>query len=117
VILWEAAEKRRPSRSTMADHRGLEIGRSRHTARSPHPPARLPTAAIGMQEQSSIAAVHHCNTETHEAGRAIAELVRDPSPLRNSFGTEQHCSNFAMGRAIEASIEGAQGENKPVPAR
>jgi len=36
VILWEAAEKRRPSTITMAEHGGLQIGRSRYPARSPH---------------------------------------------------------------------------------
>jgi hypothetical protein len=39
VILWEAAEKRRPSRITLADHGGLEIGRSRHRVRSPYRPS------------------------------------------------------------------------------
>ena len=94
----------------MADHRGLEIGRSRNPARSPHP-TRLQTAAIGMQKQPPIAAVHHANAETHEASRAIAQFMGDPVPLRNSFGTEQYCSNFSMGCAVETAIECAQSED------
>ena len=100
----------------MADHGGLEIGRSRNPARSPHLPA-LRTAAIGMQKQPPIAAVHHGNAETHEARRAIAQFMGDPVPLRNSFGAEQCCSNFAVGRAVETAIECAQGEDESVSPR
>ena len=94
MILWEAAEKRRPSRITMADHGGLEIGRSRYPARSPHPPP-LRTAAIGMQKQPPIATVHHGNAKTHEASGAIAQFMGDPIALRNGIGRQTTPRQFA----------------------
>ena len=64
-----------------------------------------------MQKQLPIATVHHPNAKTHEASRAIAQFMGDPVALRNSFGTEQCCSNLTVGRAIETAIKGAQSED------
>src|SRR5260370_8336244 len=72
---------------------------------------------MGMQQQPAIATVHHRNTKTHEASRAIAQFMRDPLPLRNGIGAKQRSSNFPVSRAIETAIKAAQGEDEPVPAR
>src|SRR5260370_39356977 len=69
-----------------------------------------------MQKQPAIATVHHRNTKTHEASRAIAQFMRDPIPLRNGIGAKQRSSNFPVRRAIETAIKAAQGEDEPVPA-
>src|SRR5260370_41314367 len=69
-----------------------------------------------MQKQPAIATVHHRNTKTHEASRAIAQFMRDPIPLRNGIGAKQRNSNFPVSRAIETAIKAAQGEDEPVSA-
>ena len=69
-----------------------------------------------MQKQPAIATVHHRNTKTHEASRAIAQFMGDPISLRNGIGAKQRSSNFAVSRAIETAIKGAEGEDEPVSA-
>jgi hypothetical protein len=69
-----------------------------------------------MQKQPPIATVHHRNTKTHKATRAIAQFMGDPISLRNGIGAKQRSSNFAVSRAVETAIKGAQGEDEPVSA-
>ena len=67
-----------------------------------------------MQKQPAIATVHHRNTKTHEASRAIAQFMGDPIPLRNGIGAKQRSSNLTMSGAVETAIKSAKGEHESV---
>jgi hypothetical protein len=64
-----------------------------------------------MQKQPPIATVHHRNAKTHQASRAIAQVMGDPISLRNGIGAKQPSSDFSVGRTVETAIKRAQSEN------
>ena len=95
----------------MADHGGLR-NRAISLPSEIAPPATLQTAAIGMQKQPPIATVHHRNTKTHEASRAIAQFMGDPVPFRNGIGAKQRSGNLTVSRAVETAIKSAQARGR-----
>src|SRR4051812_18002459 len=115
-MLWEGAEERRPTRITMADGRGGKKGRYRRAGILPHP-AALRTAAIGMQKEPAIAALHHGDPQAHETSGPITQFMRDPIAFRNFLGAKQGCGNHTVGRAVEAPVQRAQSEDQSVAAR
>src|SRR5579859_2058971 len=70
-----------------------------------------------MEQQTPVAALHHAETEADEADRAIAQIMAFPAALGNAGGAEKDFGDLAVGRVLVASVERAQGEDKPVSAR
>jgi len=67
-----------------------------------------------MQKQLPVAAIHQGHPETHEASGAIAQVMGDPAAFWNGVGAKQSGRNLTVRRAIEAAVQRAQGEDKPL---
>ena len=72
----------------------------------------LYTAAEGVEQQPTIAALHHAVPQAREPYGSIAKVVGFPATLRQAAGTEEGLGDVAIARLLNASVERAQREHQ-----
>ena len=72
---------------------------------------------IGMEQQTPVTTSHHAETEAYETDRAVTEIMTLPAALGHAVGAEQGGGDLAVGRAVELSVERAQGQDKLISTR
>ena len=69
--------------------------------RKRHPPCGiLLPAAMGVEQQVAIAALHHADAEADETDRAAAQIMRLPAVLGHFIGAEQSAGDLAVARMV-----------------
>ena len=81
-------------------------------ARFRHPPECRLFFSGSWAQQRAIAAAHQGETALNQANGPVAQIVRRPIALGNALGAEQDFCNFAIGAAVHARVERAQGERQ-----
>jgi len=72
----------------------------------------LYTATEGVEQQATIAALHHAVPQAREPYGSIAKVVGFPATLRQAAGTEEGLGDVAIARLLNASVERAQCEHQ-----
>lgn len=70
-----------------------------------------------MEQEEPITVLHHFKTIVHEANRTISEVMAFPSTSRNLADAEQGICDLTVACLRKPTIQRAQSEDKPVPAR
>jgi hypothetical protein len=79
-----------------------------------HPARSFPIAPAPVAQQIEVTAAHEIEARTHQADRAVSEVVRLPSWARgHARRAEQHARDVAIRFAGEAPVERPQGQDKP----
>lgn len=71
-------------------------------------------AAERIEQQATVAALHHRMAQARQPHGPIAKVVGFPAAFRHAATSEESLGNLSVACFLEPTVECAQRENKPI---